>query len=96
MAPATVAQTAAITEKNCGTCGHVDPIPPGIDATQVRCINVDAMWHATYNELLIRLMTTRSLMETQIASIQREMGGVDGIINGVREDAARIAKAIGD
>lgn len=86
----------APTSKMCGVCGHVDPIPPGIDATNVRCVNVEAMWHAAYGEILMRCLTSMAQMESHVVSVQRDMAGIKATAVGVREDAERIAKALGD
>jgi hypothetical protein len=93
---ATLAGNPPATIKECGVCGHHDPIPPGIDPGNIRCINVDAMWHATYNELLIRLTTTQGMMESHIATIQRELKGIESTIAAVRQDARQLAVQLGD
>jgi hypothetical protein len=78
----------------CDVCGHEAKLRAGTTITL--CPNREAMWHATYNELLIRLRLTAGTLHSTIASLERDKAGIENAMAAARQEATRIAELLGD
>lgn len=83
-------------------CRDVQPIPPGVDQSLVRCPHIEALWHASYDEMLIRLQQTRahvdmviSEMTSRILYLEGEKKSMDKTADAIHDDAARLAALLG-
>lgn len=100
MSPAaTPSAPAPLSRKICDVCMNETPIPPGTDLSLVLCPNVEAMWHATFQEVLIRV----SLTDARLAKIADDLAGalevahsaLEETTQAARKEAKRIAEMLG-